>query len=287
MKAYKNNKFYKKFFKIFKISISLNNSMSLKFKMRDDLFYYINDYINKLCIFKNLIKKVFELVHDKIHHKKFHQIYDKLGSVFIQQLTKHLRNYIKYCPTCNLHRTERHKSLNELHSINNPYISFYTINMDFVVGLSKIDADANKFFTIIDKFSKKILFIPGKHSYKTENWTNIILKKLMKHDWKLFIIIMSNYDLKFVINFWRIIWLKLKILLFTTTAWYSQTDDQFKKTNQIIEIFFQYYLITYFNDIYVLRGYFSETKEVLSKSIAVEGLVLCKRGLQAILKRSK
>ena len=46
--------------------------MDLKFKMRDDVFYYINDNINKLCIFKTLIQKIFKFVHDKIYHEEFH-----------------------------------------------------------------------------------------------------------------------------------------------------------------------------------------------------------------------
>ena len=71
IEAYKSDKFYKKIFKVFKINTSSNNSMNLKFKMRDDVFYY-NNNINKLCIFKTLIQKVFELAYDKIHHKKFH-----------------------------------------------------------------------------------------------------------------------------------------------------------------------------------------------------------------------
>ena len=143
--------------------------MDLKFKMRDGVLYYINDNINKLCIFKALIQEVFEFVYDKIHHERFHRIYDRFHFVFIRQLTKHLRNYIKYCPIYSLHRTERHKFLGELHFINSSDISFHTINMDFVVILSEINANANTLFTIINKFSKKILLIPGKNSYKAEN----------------------------------------------------------------------------------------------------------------------
>ena len=120
--------------------------------------------------------------------------------------------------------------------------------MDFVIVLLKINVNTNILFIIINKFSKKILLIPNKNSYKTENWTNIILKKFMRHDWKLSIIIMSNHDSKFVINFWKIIWQKLNTFLLITTIWHSQADGQSKRTNQIIEIAFKYHLTTYFND---------------------------------------
>ena len=159
-------------------------------------------------------------------------------------------NYIKYCFTCNLHRTKRHKFLSELHFINNSNISFHTINMNFVIVLLKINANANILFIIINKFSKKILLISNKNSYKTENWINIILKKFIKHDLKFSVIIMSNYDSKFVASFWKIIWQKLNTFLLIITIWYSQADEQFKRINQNIEIAFKYHLITYFDNIH-------------------------------------
>ena len=42
--------------------------------MNDDLIYYIDliDSYHHLCIFKNLEKEIFQMIHDEHHHASFH-----------------------------------------------------------------------------------------------------------------------------------------------------------------------------------------------------------------------
>ena len=48
--------------------------------MNDDLIYYIDliDSHHHLCIFKNLEKEIFQMIHDKYHHADFHQVYNMI-----------------------------------------------------------------------------------------------------------------------------------------------------------------------------------------------------------------
>ena len=57
-------------------------------------------------------------------------------------------------------------------------------------------------------------------------------------------IIISNRDRKFLFDMWTTIFKQLEIRLFYSIAYHFQTDDQFERINQMIEIVFRFYLIT-------------------------------------------
>ena len=48
--------------------------------------------------------------------------------------------------------------------------------------------------------------------------------------------------------FWKAIFNKLDIIMITSIAYYSQTDEQSKRINQIVEIVLHFHLITDIND---------------------------------------
>ena len=61
----------------------------MSFYLDDKLIYYtdFSDYHHCLCIFKNLKKDIFQMIHDELHHISFHQIYNTIVvSIFIQNL---------------------------------------------------------------------------------------------------------------------------------------------------------------------------------------------------------
>ena len=66
--------------------------------------------------------------------------------------------------------------------------------MDFIVVLFEIEVDVNMLLIIINKLLKKILLISNKNKFKIKDWINIIFKKFMWHNWKLFVAIISDCD---------------------------------------------------------------------------------------------
>ena len=100
-----------------------------------------------------------------------------------------------------------------------------------------------------NKFIKKIMFISRKNIWNFVDWINILFREFMHFDWNLFLTIILNRDKKFIASFWQIVWKKMGIFLLIIATWHSQSDDQFEKTNQIIEIVFHYHFIKYFDDL--------------------------------------
>ena len=143
----------------------LEPTTEIRFKYRNELLYYINfdDGRERLCIPAIMKQQIFHLTHDQQHHGEYHRIYERIvSSVYIRHLTKHLRAYIDHCPICAINQTKRHKSYDSLVSIDRPNVPFHIIAMNFVVALS---GELDSLLIITNKFSKRILLIPGKTTY--------------------------------------------------------------------------------------------------------------------------
>ena len=77
----------------------------------------------------------------------------------MRHLSKHLRIYISYYSKCGFNQTKRYKSYDNIIFINKSEIPFHIIVMNFIITLFIIKEGFDNLFTIIDKFSKRILFI--------------------------------------------------------------------------------------------------------------------------------
>ena len=69
------------------------------------------------------------------------------------------------------------------------------------------------------------------------------MNRLQLTDWNIFLIIIFDRDSKFLSKFWTILFERLDTNLLFNSAYYFQIDDQSKRTNQIFEIAFRYFII--------------------------------------------
>ena len=184
------------------------------------------------------------MIHDFNNHDDFHRTYDRIiNSIYIRQLIKRLHNYIDHCSKCQLNQTKRHFFYEFLQSIFISSIFFHIINIDFILTLSNTNSKKlNNAMIVTCKFTKKIMTLFDKIIWSTMKWVNSLIIALMSRDWNISKFIVNDKNFKFMSSFWRVIFQKLKINLFTSTIYHSQTNDQFEKTNQIIEIILRFWL---------------------------------------------
>ena len=145
--------------------------MNLRFKLRDKLIYYTNfdDGRKRLCIFNALKKEIFELTYDRQHYKEFYKTYNRvINFIYMRHLSKHLRVYINHYSKCDLNQIKRHKSYENIIFINRSGISFYIIVINFIITLFITKKEFDNLFIIIDKFSKRVLFIPERVIYNID-----------------------------------------------------------------------------------------------------------------------
>lgn len=219
--------------------------LGLRFKLRDRLIYYTNfdDGRERLCVPNALEKEIFELAHDRQHHGGFHRTYDRVASsLYLRHLSKHLRTYIDHCPECELNQTKRHKPYGSMVPIDRPGIPFHTITMDFVVALPVTTDGCDSLLTVTDKFSKRVLVLPGRTTYNAGEWADILLAALIGQSWGIPLATISDRDSKFMSDFWQALFQRLGVEILASTAYHPQTDGQSERTNQTVEIALRYFI---------------------------------------------
>ena len=139
-----------------RMTLKENNTMNeINFEFHNDLIYYKDR--KKLCILFNFEKKIFEFAHDSNQHFDAHRCFLRINdTLFIFKLSKKIRVYINHCSDCQFNQTKRHRSYEELMSINSSSISFHTIAINFILAIFE---NLDTFLTITCKFFKRLTII--------------------------------------------------------------------------------------------------------------------------------
>ena len=69
---------------------------------------------------------------------------------------------------------------------------------------------------------------------------------ILKHDWNISRVIVSNKNNKFILIFWIDVFRRFDINLLVFTIYHSQSNDQFERINQTIKIALRYWIIANF-----------------------------------------
>ena len=214
----------------------------LRFRLHEGLLYFVDpvDERHRLCIPESMEQEVFQMAHDQQLHGGLNRIYPRITSNFmVKNLKRRLRQYISHCPTCLTIQTKRHKPYGFLNPIDTPPSLFTHITMDFVSGLpeEKIgDYTADVFLTITDKFSKRVLIIPGSGKWNAKKWGTVLMRQLQYCDWGMPTMIVSDRDKLFTSQMWKGVFEQLNTHLAMSAAYHPQTDGQSERTNQTVEI---------------------------------------------------
>ena len=209
-----------------------NITNEINFEFHNDLIYHKKR--RKLCISSNLEKYVFELAHDKNQHSEAHRCFQRINdTLFIFRLSRKIRVYIDHCSKCQLNQTKRHKSYEELMSIVSSSISFHTIAMNFVLAILE---NLDILLTITCKFSKRLTIIQEKFTYIAIQWNQLMIDRLLIADWGISLAIISDKDSKFMSDFWQAFFKRLNVSLLISIVYHSQTNEQFERSNQTVEI---------------------------------------------------
>ena len=237
--------------------------IDLNFIMRDDLIYHKKR--QRLCISASLDKEIFMLTHDKNQHFGVNRCYARISeNLYIPHLSKKLRQYVSHCSNCQLNQIKKHRSYEKLLSISTSTTLFHTIFMNFVMSISN---NMNTLLIIICKFSKRVIILADKAIFSTEKWADLVLKRLQTTNWDISAAIISNRNSKFLFEFWRALFKKLKVVLLTSIAYHAQANEQSERTNQTIEIAIRYLIIANIDVLFFLSSFQSQLNNFSNASI--------------------
>ena len=225
-----------------------NNHIDMNFVIRQELIYHKNR--QRLCIFKSFDKDIFNLTHDKNQHSEINRCYARISEcLYISHLLRKLRQYVTHCFQCQLNQIKRHKSYEKLMLISSTSKSFHTISIDFVMTIFE---DFDSLLTAFCKFFKRVMIISKKFIYSAEKWVELAFDRFQLTDWEISAAIIFDRDFKFIFEFWRNLFKRFDVDLLTFIFYHAQTDEQSKRTNQIVKIAIRFLITINIDIIFVL-----------------------------------
>lgn len=211
------------------------------FHWQDELLWYKS----RLCIPEGLEGDVFAAAHDGQFHIGSNRLYARVREqYYIRHLDRKVRTYVQHCEDCQRAQTKRHQPFGALQPIQATAIPFHTVTMDFIVGLPNDDG-YDALLTVTCKFSKRVLLIEGMSTFTAEAWGHRLLDALLRADWGLPTVMISDRDPKFMSDLWRAVFERLRTKLLRSTSYHPQTDGQSERTNQTVEIALRYWMARY------------------------------------------
>ena len=156
------------------------NAVKLSYCLVWKLIYFDNSEQSlHLCIFTDLIKEVFQLTHNELSHSEYVCTHKHLmQGLYIHNLLKQLHDFIRYCSQCQLNQISQHALYELMQSILSLLQPFYTITLDFILGLSTSLEGFDNVMSVTDKFSKAVTFISDKITWGEKKWAVQLLTKL-------------------------------------------------------------------------------------------------------------
>ncbi|GKE81422.1 putative reverse transcriptase domain-containing protein, partial [Tanacetum coccineum] len=145
-----------------------------------------------------------------------------------------IATYVSKCLTCAKIKAEHQKLSRLLQQPEIPVWKWKRITMDFMSGLPRTPSGYDMIWVIVDLLTKSAHFLPMKKMDSMEKLTRLYLKEIVyRHG--VPVLIISDRDIHFTSNFWRLLQKLLGINLDMSTAYRPQMDGQSERIIQMLE----------------------------------------------------
>jgi len=150
--------------------------------------------------------------------------------------------FLARCMKCQQVKVEHLHPVGLLQPLPIPEWKWKIISIDFITCLPRNKKQNDYIMVVVDKLSKATLFIHVKSTYKVVNIVDIFMKEVFPlHGIPK--IIISDRDVKFTGNFWKILFKGLDTKLNFSTPYHPKTDGQTERVNQVLEDMLRMYVM--------------------------------------------
>jgi len=159
-------------------------------------------------------------------------------------MKREVAQYVSECDICKRVKASHLRPAGLLQPLTIPSGKWEDISMDFIVGLPKTAKGYDSIWVVVDRFTKSAHFIPVKTGYKSHQYAELYIARIVSlHGIPKTII--SDRGSQFVARFWEQLHAALGTQLIRSSAYHPQTDGQTERINQILEDMLRACALTY------------------------------------------
>jgi RNase H-like domain found in reverse transcriptase/Integrase zinc binding domain/Reverse transcriptase (RNA-dependent DNA polymerase)/Integrase core domain/Chromo (CHRromatin Organisation MOdifier) domain len=168
----------------------------------------------------------------------------KLKSLFVWQgMYEAVNSYVASCVVCQQSKKSTSQPPGQARMLPIPHQKWESIAMDFITGLPPSKTGNDAIWTVVDKLSKRVHFIPIKSTITAVQCAEVFKDNVFKlHGMPR--VILSDRDSKFTSAFWKQFCIILGIKQVLSTPFHPQTDGQSEVANKSIETMLRAYVDT-------------------------------------------
>jgi Integrase zinc binding domain/Integrase core domain len=150
----------------------------------------------------------------------------KLKSLFVWQgMYEAVNSYVASCVVCQQSKKSNVQPPGQARMLPIPHQKWESISMDFITGLPPSKTGNDAIWTVVDKLSKRVHFIPIKSTITAVQCAEVFKDNIFKlHGMPR--VILSDRDSKFTSAFWKQFCTILGIKQVLSTPFHPQTDGQ-------------------------------------------------------------
>lgn len=210
-----------------------------KYQMIHDLIYYKHAHGLRLYIPDHAdLRELLIREHHDIGiagHLGRNKTLESLQRHFYWPCMKKLVNeYIQTCVPCQRNKASNLQPAGLLQPLPIPARKWESVSMDFVVQLPLTANKHDAIFTVVDRLTKMVHFIPTTTTATAADtaalfYNEIVCVHGLPRD------IVSDRDSKFTSEFWRELWCALGTKLNMSTAFHPQSDGQTERVHRVLE----------------------------------------------------
>ncbi|KAF1329279.1 Retrovirus polyprotein, partial [Globisporangium splendens] len=218
-----------------------NEEVVPKYSSHDELLYYQTkeDEAPRLVIpdDEDLKNRVAYENHDVVTagHPGYFKTYVAVQKKYYwPRMYKFIKRYVNTCELCQRNKARQMKPPGLLNPLEIPCGRWMDISMDFMVSLPSTNSNFDAIMIIVDRLTKRSMFIPTKTTASAEDTAELFMKHYVK-DHGLPRTIVSDRDTKFTSKLWQQVMTIMGTKHNLSSAFRPQTDGQTERTNRFVQ----------------------------------------------------
>lgn len=162
-----------------------------------------HDPLPGVVVPKSFRTAVLQAAHDDQLHGGYPRIREALAGVWWPKMNRDALQYVRYCNNCGMNKPRHVGVLPPLKPLPMPPRPFYSLTMDFITDLPTKDKH-NMVLIIVDRFSKRVAFEPGKKAQSAEEWAKCLWDNVIcKRGYGLPNTLTTDRDARFTAALWK------------------------------------------------------------------------------------